>query len=99
MKIKFEKGSTPEVITDTFLKFLRENDLMIGTTSIYFQTFDDEMKPEKWHFDDGESFVFKPSEQTKAEYNKQLLEHRRKMIKIVKPVVADEKENSDEVSI
>lgn len=92
MKIKFEKGSTPEVIAEQFLKFIYENNLMIGTTSIYFQTFDEEMKPEKWHFNDGESYVFKPSDNVKAEYNEQLLEYRRNLIKIVKPIVSETNE-------
>lgn len=83
MKIKFEKGSTPESIAENFLKIIYENNILIGSLTIYMQTFDDEMKPEKWREETTE-FTFVPSESTKDEYARQVLKHRRDMIKIVK---------------
>ena len=83
MKIKFEKGFTPEAIAKNFLNIIYDNNILIGSLIMYVQTFDDEMKPEKWG-DEGVDYRFVPSESTKDEYARQVLKHRRDMIKIVK---------------
>jgi len=81
VRIKFEKGMTPEAISQIFTQFIRESGLVIGAVNIYIQTYDDDMKPVK--FDKKEYFVCKPSESTKKEYQEDVARIRRDKIEVV----------------
>lgn len=82
MRIKFEKGFTPERMVESLVNFLYENNIPISAVNIYIQTFDDEMKPAK--FDKNEEyFVCKPSDAAKAEYDNYIAEMRRSRMKVV----------------
>jgi hypothetical protein len=80
MRIKFEKGFTPERIADAFVEYVRENNLLIGSVNIYLQTYDDEMKTEKFTSDYTE---FSPCDRTKKEYENEVVEYRRGKMKAV----------------
>lgn len=82
MRIKFEKGMTPEAIAQMFVGFIRDNDLVIGSVNIYVQTFDEEMKPEKYGFSD-KYVVCRPTERTKKAYEEDVVRIRRKRMKAV----------------
>jgi hypothetical protein len=81
MRIKFEKGMTPEAIANAFVKFVRENSLVIGAVNIYMQTYDDEMKSEKLNGDD--YFICRPCESTKREYTEDVARLRRRRMKAI----------------
>ncbi len=81
MRIKFEKGMPPERIADMFVKFVRQNDLVIGSVNMYIQLYDDEMKAEK--FDKSDYYTCIPSEKTKSEYAEYVAQIRRKRMKVV----------------
>jgi hypothetical protein len=81
MRIKFEKGMTPEKIAEVFVDFIRENDITIGSVNMYIQTYDESMKAEP--FNRNEYLVCNPSEATKAQYDKEMVNARRKRMKAV----------------
>lgn len=81
MRIKFEKGMTPEKIADAFVNFIRDNDIVIGSVNIYLQTYDENMKAEKFSKD--EILICEPTEETKRQYEQELVETRRSRIKVV----------------
>jgi len=67
MRIKFEKGMTPETIAQAFVDFVRDNNLVIGSVNIYMQTYDENMKAEKFRRDE-EYTLCKPTAIAKEEY-------------------------------
>lgn len=83
MRMKFEKGMTPESIGKVFANFIRDNNIIIGAVNMYFQTYDEEMKAEKFGKFEGEYFVCKPSEQSKVDYEQDVANIRRKRMKAV----------------
>lgn len=83
MRIKFEKGMTPERIAEAFIKFVRENDLVIGAVNIYIQTYDEKMKPERYNENQEGYYVCRPSERLKDEYTEEIARVRRNRLKVV----------------
>jgi hypothetical protein len=82
MRIKFEKGMTPEAIAQMFVELIRGGDIVIGTVNMYVQTFDEEMKPEK--FDrSAEYLVCKPTEKTKKKYEEDVARIRRRRMRAI----------------
>lgn len=81
MRLKLEKGMTPERMAKAFIDFVRSNDLVIGTVNMYIQTYDEEMKPEK--FKDEGYYICSPSDESIAEYNEDVVRIRRKRMKAV----------------
>ena len=79
MRLKFEKGMTPEAIAKIFVQFMRENDVIIGTVNMYIQTYDDEMKLQNTN----DFFVCKPCDATKHDYEDDVVNERRRKIKVV----------------
>ena len=67
MRIKFEKGMTPETIAQAFVDFVRDNNLVIGSVNLYMQTYDENMKADKFRRND-EYTLCKPTEIAKEEY-------------------------------
>ena len=82
MRIKFEKGMTPERIAESFVNFIRGKNLAIGSVNMYIQVYDEEMKPVKFE-DEEEMFVCTPSETAIKEYENDVIHIRRHMIKVV----------------
>lgn len=81
MRIKFEKGMTPERMAKVFVDFIRSNEHVIGAVNMYIQTYDEEMKPMKFNSED--YFICSPSDEAIAEYNEDVALMRRKRIKAV----------------
>jgi len=81
MRIKFEKGLTPERIADNFVEYIYENNLIIGAVNMYIQTYDDEMIAEK--FDNKEYISCSPTEKAKEEYLNYAARVRRGKFKTV----------------
>lgn len=80
MRIKFDKGLTPERIADHFVQIVRQNELVIGSVNIYIQIYDEEMKLEK--FSRGQDYLFcTPSDFGKQEYMEDVAQIRRKKMK------------------
>lgn len=80
MRIKFEKGFTPERIAENLVTIIRENDWLIGTVNIYVQTYDENMKTMD---DQGEYVVCKPKEKAVLEYDEDAAEIRRGRLKAI----------------
>jgi len=81
MRIKFEKGITPEKMAAAFIDFVYGNGIVIGAVNLYIQTYDDDMKPEK--FGGGDYFLCKSTEKAKAEYDQYAAKMRRGKFKQV----------------
>ncbi len=81
MRIKFEKGMTPERIAQAFVDFVRQNELVIGSVNIYIQTYDENMKAEKNNNDT--YTICEPSEKLKTEYTEDVASIRRGRLKVV----------------
>jgi hypothetical protein len=79
MKVKFEKGMTPEHLAAALLSFIKAQKLIIGSVSVYIQTYDEDMKGRN----DGDTFICKPSDTVKKEYEEYLVRSRRKRMKAV----------------
>jgi hypothetical protein len=84
MRIKFDKGLTPERIADAFVNYIYENKIVIGIVNMYIQTYDEEMKPENFNKNnDGSYLICKPSETAKKEYAEYAASIRRGNFKAV----------------
>lgn len=81
MRLKLEKGMTPERIAQAFVDFVRMNKLVIGSVNVYIQTYDENMKAEKTQSD--EWTICKPSELLKQEYADDVALIRRGRLKAV----------------
>lgn len=82
MRIKYKKGITPERIAEHFVNYVRENNLVIGAVNIYIQTYDEEMKPEA--FTRGDNYLIcEPLDAAKEEYAADVVEVRRRRMKVV----------------
>jgi len=82
MRIKFEKGITPERIADYFVNFIRDNDMVIGAVNIYIQEFDENMKSVRESKGD-EYLLVRPQRIAKEEYQNDTAKTRRKRMKVV----------------
>lgn len=67
MRIKFEKGFSPDAVAEIFRQYVYENDVVIGSVNIYVQTYDKDMKANK--FNDDNHIVIRPTDKTKKEYS------------------------------
>ena len=81
MRIKFEKGITPESMAQAFIDFVRQNNLVIGSVNMYIQTYDENMKAEK--YDKSEYTVCEPTAKAKKEYIEDVALTRRSRLKAV----------------
>lgn len=81
MRIKFEKGMTPERMAEAFVNFVRHEKLVIGAVNMYIQTYDENMKAEK---NDNEYYtICKPANLLKDEYVEDVADIRRSRLKVV----------------
>jgi len=81
MRMKFEKGMTPERVAENFVRYIRGNNLVIGAVNMYVQIYDDEMKPVK--FDRDEVVIVRPAEETKQIYSEDVAHIRRRKMRVV----------------
>lgn len=81
MRIKFEKGITPESMAQAFIDFVRQNNLVIGSVNMYIQTYDENMKAEK--YDKSEYTICEPTDKGKREYIEDVALTRRSRLKAV----------------
>ncbi len=81
MRIKYEKGFTPERIADHLTRFIRENDITIGAVNVYLQLYDENMKPIK-HGND-EYYVVTPGDYSKREYIDDTANARRRRMRAI----------------
>ena len=82
MRIKFEKGMTPEAIGRAFVDYIRENSIIIGAVNMYVQTYGPDGKAEKYSRDD-DILMCSPSPATKKRYIEEVAEIRRRRMKAV----------------
>lgn len=82
MRIKYEKGITPEVMAEHFVSFIRNNDIVMGSVNVYVQTYDDEMKAVKTSRND-EYLLVRPGDVEKSNYYNDVARTRRKKMKAV----------------
>lgn len=81
VRIKYEKGFTPERIAEHLAWFIRKNKLTIGSVNVYLQLYDDNMKPIKNSND--EYFSVSPGDSSKREYVDDVASKRRSRLKVV----------------
>lgn len=79
MRLKFEKGMTPEAIAETFVNFIYENNLLIGSVNMYIQTYNEQAKAQNT----GDYFVCTPGDTTKKDYADYAADLRRSKFKAV----------------
>ncbi len=82
MRIKFEKGFTPEAMTDALLSFIKENNLLIGSVNVFIQLYGEDGKAIN-DFKDSGMYIYKPPEYYKEEYTQYAAKLRRKSFKAV----------------
>lgn len=82
MRIKFERGFTPERIGDIFAHIIRGEGVVIGAVNIYVQVYDENMMPIKYSQED-EYIVIKPEDVAKKEYTDDSARTRRKRFEVV----------------
>lgn len=80
MRIKFQKGMTPEDMAKYFLKILRDRQSLIGAVNVYVQEYDDNLKIVKE--EDG-YYLVKSNESSQAKYNDYAADIRRSKLKAV----------------
>lgn len=83
MRIKFEKGMTPEAVALAFVQYIKQNNIVIGAVNIYMQTYDEDMRAEKYKKRENEYIVCSPTETTRKAYENQVVEARRSRMKAV----------------
>jgi hypothetical protein len=83
LRIKFEKGFTPERIGEIFAQIIQDDEIVIGAVNVYIQTYDDEMKPVPFHIEEGDYILVKPSNKIKQEYADDVINKRRGKLKLV----------------
>jgi hypothetical protein len=80
MRIKFQKGMTPEDVTSVLLDYINENNLIVGSVNVFLQLFDEEGKAIN-DFKDPEMLVYSTSNTEK--YADYVAKIRRRCIKAV----------------
>ena len=83
MRIKFEKGFTPELIGEIFARIIRDDEVVIGAVNIYIQTYDDEGKAVPFAIEEGDYILIKPSNAAKQEYADDVANKRRGKLRVV----------------
>ena len=79
MRIKFNKGMTPDDIANMFVQLMNDRNALIGTVNIYVQEYDDKLKAVK----DEEYLEVKPTEYGKERYDEYSSGLRRSKLKVV----------------
>lgn len=82
MRLKFNKGLTPETITEALLEYINENELIIGSVNVFIQLYDKDGKLIN-DFKDKNMIVFSPTPKCKEDYAEYVAKLRRKSIKAI----------------
>jgi hypothetical protein len=79
MRIKFEKGITPEVMANTLLGLIQEHGKMVGSVNVYVQFYDENMDIEK----DTVAITCSATAKEKAIYSGYEADSRRRRLRVV----------------
>lgn len=79
MRIKFEKGITPEMMATEFLKLVNEHGKLVGSVNMYVQFFNENMKTDR----DGIMITCSPTDKESDYYSKYAAGKRRESLKAV----------------
>ena len=79
MRIKFNKGMTPEDIAKMFVQVVNDRNNIIGTVNIYVQEFDENLKQVK----DEDYLEVKATEYGMNRYNEYAADLRRDNLRVV----------------
>lgn len=79
MRIKFNKGMTPEDIANTFTRIMNDRNALIGTVNIYVQEYNEDLKAVR----DEEYLEVKPTEYGMNRYKEYSADLRRSKLKVV----------------
>lgn len=82
MRIKFEKGMTPEDIGFMFAQIAQEKEWVIGSVNVYVQLYDEQMRAIKSSSDD-DYLLVKPGDATRKIYDEEVAQIRRKRLKAI----------------
>jgi hypothetical protein len=82
MRLKFEKGFTPETMAQVLTDYITDNDLLIGSVNVFIQLYGEDGKPVN-DFKDPYMTIFTPTQDCKKEYSEYAAQLRRKVIKAV----------------
>jgi len=88
MRIKFEKGFTPEKIAEVLTDYIEKNDLLVGSVNVFIQLYGEDGKAIN-DFKDPTMTVFSPTQRCKDEYSEYSANLRRKAIKAVQNDVTE----------
>lgn len=80
MRIKFQKGLSPEVMASMFLEIIRDRGMLVGAVNIYVQEYDENMKP---IFGDGDCLEVTPTDAGKKIYSEYAAGQRRSKLKAI----------------
>jgi len=82
LRIKFEKGFTPELIGEIFARIIADDEIVIGAVNIYIQAYDDEMKPVPFSKEE-EYIIVEPNKAARRDYENDVVNKRRGKLKVV----------------
>lgn len=80
MRIKFNKGLSPEAIASLFLNIVEQRGLVVGAVNIYVQEYDENMKP---ILNDEKYIEVSPTDAGVKGYEKYSADLRRSKLKVV----------------
>lgn len=80
MRIKFQKGLSPEVMVDTFLEIIRDRGMVIGAVNIYIQEYDENMK---LVLNDSDYLEVTPTDAGRKKYSEYAAEQRRSKLRAI----------------
>jgi hypothetical protein len=79
MRIKFNKGMTPDDIANMFVRLMNDRNALIGTVNIYVQEYNEELKAVR----DEEYMEVKPTKYGLMRYGEYSVGLRRSKLKVV----------------
>lgn len=82
MRIKFEKGFTPQAMAAALEDYIVRNDLLIGSVNVFLQLCGEDGKPIN-DFKSPVMVVVSPTEQCKEEYSAYSARIRRRAIRAI----------------
>ena len=82
MRIKFEKGFTPERMCNLLLSIINEDKLLIGSVNVFIQLYDENGKAVD-DFRSNDIITAVPGEDAKGEYADYSANMRRRIMKVV----------------
>jgi len=80
MRLKFQKGFTPDIIAAYFLEYVMQEGLVVGDVNVYIQTLDEYGNPEPL---DKKVVEVTPSERLRKMHVDSFANNRRKEFKVI----------------